>query len=47
MARYEMAPTKTNLMKVKRDLGFESEGWELLDQKRKILIVELLSLIHI
>jgi len=45
MARYEMAPTKTNLMKIKRDLGFASEGWELLDQKRKILIVELMGLI--
>jgi V/A-type H+-transporting ATPase subunit D len=45
MARYETAPTKTNLMKVKRDLGFASEGWELLDQKRKILIVELMGLI--
>ena len=45
MARYEMAPTKTNLMKVKRDIGFAREGWELLDQKRKILIVELMGLI--
>ena len=45
MARYEMAPTKTNLMKVKRDLGFAREGWELLDQKRKILVVELMGLI--
>jgi V/A-type H+-transporting ATPase subunit D len=45
MARYEVAPTKTNLMKTKRDLGFAREGWELLDQKRKILIVELMGLI--
>jgi len=45
MARYELAPTKTNLMKVKRDLGFANEGWELLDQKRKILVVELMGLI--
>ena len=45
MARYEIAPTKTNLMRVKRDLGFASEGWELLDQKRKILVVELMGLI--
>ncbi len=45
MARYEMAPTKTNLIKVKQDLGFAREGWELLDQKRKILIVELMGLI--
>lgn len=40
-----MAPTKTNLMRVRRDLGFASEGWELLDQKRKILVVELMGLI--
>jgi V/A-type H+-transporting ATPase subunit D len=45
MARYELAPTKTNLMRVKRDLGFANEGWELLDQKRKILVVELMGLI--
>ncbi|RJR28431.1 MAG: V-type ATP synthase subunit D [Candidatus Latescibacterota bacterium] len=45
MARYEVAPTKTNLQKVKRDLSFAEEGWELLDQKRKILVVELMGLI--
>jgi V/A-type H+-transporting ATPase subunit D len=45
MARYAVAPTKTNLMRIKRDLGFAQEGWELLDQKRKILIVELMGLI--
>lgn len=45
MARYEIAPTKTNLMRIKRDLGFAREGWELLDQKRKILVVELMGLI--
>jgi V/A-type H+-transporting ATPase subunit D len=44
MARYEVAPTKTNLMRIKRELGFAEEGWELLDQKRKILIVELMGL---
>jgi len=46
MARFEMAPTKSNLMRVKRDLGFAHEGWELLDQKRKILVVELMGLIN-
>ncbi|MBN1164626.1 MAG: V-type ATP synthase subunit D [Candidatus Krumholzibacteriota bacterium] len=45
MARYDIAPTKTNLMRIKRDLGFAVEGWELLDQKRKILVVELMGLI--
>jgi V/A-type H+-transporting ATPase subunit D len=32
-------------MNIKRDLGFAVEGWELLDQKRKILVVELMGLI--
>jgi V/A-type H+-transporting ATPase subunit D len=45
MAKYEVAPTKTNMMKIKRNLGFAQEGWELLDQKRKILTVELMGLI--
>ena len=45
MARYEIAPTKTNLMNIRRDLGFARGGWELLDQKRKILVVELMGLI--
>jgi V/A-type H+-transporting ATPase subunit D len=45
MARYEVAPTKTNLMRIKRDLGFAREGFDLLDQKRKILVVELMGLI--
>lgn len=45
MAKYEVAPTKTNLMKIKRELGFAEEGWKLLDQKRKILVVELMGLI--
>ena len=45
MALYEVAPTKTNLRKIKRDLGFAREGWELLDQKRKLLVVELMGLI--
>lgn len=45
MAQFELAPTKTNLMRTRRDLGFASEGYELLDQKRKILVVELMGLI--
>ncbi len=45
MLQYSVAPTKTNMMKMRRDLGFATEGWELLDQKRKILVVELMGLI--
>ena len=40
-----MAPTKTNLMKLKHELSFAQLGYELLDQKRNILIMELLTLV--
>ena len=39
------APTKTNLLKLKQDLKFAQLGYELLDQKRNILINELLVLV--
>lgn len=45
MAQYNYAPTKTNLLKLRNDLMFAQQGYELLDQKRNILIVELLSLV--
>ncbi len=41
MARYEVAPTRTNLARLKGDLAFADEGYELLEQKREILVVEL------
>jgi len=44
MARYEVAPTKTNLLRLKRDSAFAREGYELLEQKREILIGELFAL---
>ncbi|HBE04687.1 MAG: ATPase [Spirochaetes bacterium GWF1_41_5] len=40
-----IAPTKTNLLKLRQDLKFASLGHELLDQKRSILIMELLNLV--
>lgn len=45
MARYEIPPTKTNLLRLKQELVFAEEGYELLDQKRNILIVELMRII--
>jgi V/A-type H+-transporting ATPase subunit D len=45
MALSNYAPTKTNLLKLRSDLKFAEQGYELLDQKRNILIVELLSLV--
>lgn len=41
MARYETAPTRTNLLRLKGDLAFANEGYELLEQKREILVMEL------
>ena len=45
MAKQNVAPTKTNLMKLKGELKFAELGHNLLDQKRNILIIELLNLV--
>ena len=45
MAQANYAPTKTNLLRLKTDLTFARQGHELLDQKRNILIIELLALV--
>jgi V/A-type H+-transporting ATPase subunit D len=45
MAQLNYAPTKTSLLKLKNDLKFAQQGYELLDQKRNILIIELLALV--
>lgn len=45
MQVYKIAPTKTNLFKIKRDLEFAQEGHQFLEQKREILITELMFLV--
>ncbi|MCR5732735.1 MAG: V-type ATP synthase subunit D [Sphaerochaetaceae bacterium] len=40
-----LAPTRANLMLVKEELEFSRLGYELLDQKRGILVSELLLLV--
>lgn len=40
-----IAPTKSNFLKVKDELNFAKQGYELLDQKRNILVMELLNLV--
>ncbi len=40
-----VAPTRSNLIKLKDELKFAKLGYELLDQKRNILIIELLTLV--
>jgi V/A-type H+-transporting ATPase subunit D len=43
MAKLNMAPTKSNLLALQRQLAFAEEGYDLLEQKRQILIFELMS----
>jgi V/A-type H+-transporting ATPase subunit D len=38
-------PTRTSLLRIREELDFARLGHELLDQKRKILVVELLTLV--
>ena len=38
-----IAPTKSNLMSAQNSLGFSKKGFELLDQKRNVLIREMMS----
>ncbi len=40
-----IAPTRSNLLRLKDELSFAQLGYELLDQKRSILVVELLTLV--
>jgi len=45
MPKLSYAPTKTNLLRLKNDLKFAQQGYELLDQKRNILVIELLAIV--
>ena len=43
MSKLNVPPTKSKLLALKRQLAFAEEGYDLLDQKRQILIFELMS----
>jgi len=43
MPKLNVAPTKSNLLGLQRQLEFAQEGYDLLEQKRQILIFELMS----
>ena len=43
MAKTDIPPTKSNLRKVKADLTFAYEGFDLLEQKREILVMEIVK----
>ncbi len=46
MARYDVPPTKSSLLAVKASLAVAREGHELLEQKREILIMELMRMVE-
>jgi V/A-type H+-transporting ATPase subunit D len=41
MPAYNVAPTRTNLIRIKKELRFAREGYEILDRKREALTGEL------
>jgi V/A-type H+-transporting ATPase subunit D len=41
--REQIAPTKSNLIRVKERLATAEEGYDLLEQKREILVMELMQ----
>lgn len=45
MAKFQVAPTKTNLLSMKQNQKFASEGHDLLDQKREIIVAELMGMV--
>ncbi|HPD26585.1 MAG TPA: V-type ATP synthase subunit D [Candidatus Marinimicrobia bacterium] len=44
--RIKLVPTKSNLLKLKRDLSFAQEGYELLEQKRQVLVSQLMAMVN-
>ena len=37
--KLNVSPTKSNLIKIKGQLDFAKDGYQLLDQKREILVM--------
>ena len=46
MPKLEVAPTRSNLLKTREDLQLAKEGYELLEQKREVLLMELMQIVH-
>ena len=45
MAKLNVAPTKSNLLAMKEQLASAQNGYELLEQKREILVMELMRMV--
>lgn len=46
MAKLNVAPTKSNLLSIKDQLTVSTQGYDLLEQKREILVIELMRLVE-
>lgn len=46
MAKLNIAPTKSNLLAMKEQLSVSTNGYELLEEKREILVRELMHLVE-
>ncbi|MBQ3671516.1 MAG: V-type ATP synthase subunit D [Treponema sp.] len=46
MAKLNIAPTKSNLLMIKDQLSVAVDGYDLLEQKREILVMELMRMVE-
>ena len=44
MTRIDVPPTRSNLLRMKQELQFSREGYEILDKKREVLTAELIRI---
>lgn len=44
MAKINVPPTRSNLLRIKKDLQFAKEGYEILNRKREVLTTELIAM---
>ncbi len=46
MPQINVPPTRSNLIRIKKELQFAREGYEILDRKREVLTAELVRVAH-
>ncbi len=46
MPRISIPPTRSNLIRIRKELQFAREGYEILDRKREVLTTELIRVAH-
>lgn len=46
MTNINIPPTRSNLLRMKQELRFAQEGYEILDRKREVLTTELIQMAH-